>query len=145
MKGIYCLLIHLPEEQEITVGSRHNIPFPRGYYAYTGSALGGLNPRINRHLRKDKKLHWHIDYLLDKAIINDIIIAETEDRMECVLAQALLLRFEAIPGFGASDCRCRSHLVFSTIEMNDEIMAVFGQIGVTPLLLPDLDTRVLKV
>jgi hypothetical protein len=31
---------------------------------YTGSAKRGLDARIERHIRHDKALHWHIDYLL---------------------------------------------------------------------------------
>ncbi|OGO22262.1 MAG: hypothetical protein A2Z28_04825 [Chloroflexi bacterium RBG_16_51_9] len=114
MKGIYLLLIELPEEQAIAVGSLGLVHFSRGYYAYVGSALGGFKSRLNRHLRKDKIPKWHIDYLLQKATIRSIIICETEERVECSIAQALHRQFEAIPRFGSSDCRCPSHLFFDT-------------------------------
>ncbi|MFC2020901.1 DUF123 domain-containing protein [Chloroflexota bacterium] len=122
-KGSYVLLIRIPEEQTITIGGLDTIRFPAGDYAYVGSALNGLKSRLNRHLRKDKKLHWHIDYLRQRATICNIIICETEDRVECTIAQALSRQFDFISGFGASDCKCPSHLFFTAEEMEQEIMA----------------------
>ena len=45
MKGSYILLIKLPEEQTVTIGSLQALHFPGGYYAYVGSArlMTGLN------------------------------------------------------------------------------------------------------
>ena len=116
MKGSYILLIKLAEEQTITIGSRQNIHFRSGYYAYVGSAMGGFKSRLSRHLQQNKKPHWHIDYLLQKASINSIIQCETEDRIECIIAQALSHRLDSVPGFGSSDCKCRSHLFFAADE-----------------------------
>ncbi len=141
--GSYILLIKLPEEQPITVGSLKTIYFPGGYYAYVGSALGGLKSRLNRHLRIDKKIHWHIDYLLQKATIKDIIICETEDRAECTIAQALAHQFDSIPGFGSSDCKCRSHLFFGAEGMKLKVMAVLSTLGMEPRLVPDLNQTVM--
>ena len=114
MKGSYVLLIRLAEGGVITVGKLGDILFLPGYYVYVGSAMGGVEARVNRHLREDKKRHWHIDYLLEKASIIGIGICETEDRTECTMAQVLDYEFDAIPGFGCSDCQCRSHLFFAT-------------------------------
>jgi len=137
--GSYILLIELPEEQPITVGSLKTIYFPGGYYAYVGSALGGFMSRLNRHLRIDKKPHWHIDYLLQKATIKDIIICETEDRAECTIAQALGHQFDSIPGFGSSDCRCHSHLFFAHEGMKPKVMAILNTLGMEPRLVPNLN------
>jgi len=93
MKGSYVLLIELPESRVIQVGRLGLRTFPRGFYAYVGSALNRLGPRIARHLRVQKKCHWHIDYLLREASIRQVVICET--------------------GFGSSDCRCSSHLYFA--------------------------------
>jgi len=65
MKGSYILLIKLLKDSEIKVGSLGTISFKKGFYVYVGSAMGGLEQRINRHLRKNKKTFWHIDYLLN--------------------------------------------------------------------------------
>jgi len=62
-KGIYILLIEIPREVHMEVGALGVMEFPRGFYAYCGSAMGGLRARINRHLRSEKKARWHVDYL----------------------------------------------------------------------------------
>ena len=130
MKGSYVLLIPLPEEQTITTGRLKATYFPRGYYAYVGSAMGGFKSRLNRHLKSDKKPHWHIDYLLEKATISEIILCETKDRIECAIAQALSCQFDSIPGFGSSDCKCRSHLFFATNKMKPTIMATLSSLPI---------------
>ncbi len=116
VKGSYILVIELPEEQTIAISRPPNIHFPGGYYAYVGSALGGFKARLNHHLQGAKRPHWHIDYLLEKASISSIILSETTERVECSIAQALERQLDAIPGFGASDCKCGSHLFFTTDE-----------------------------
>ena len=134
MKGSYVLLIELTEEQTITTGSLKAIYFPRGYYAYVGSAMGGFKSRLNRHLKSNKKPHWHIDYLLEKASISEIIFCETNDRVECSIAQALDGQFDSISGFGSSDCKCRSHLFLATDKMKPSIMATLSSLGMEPRL-----------
>ena len=138
MKGSYVLIIELPEEQATAVGSLKVVHFPRGYYAYVGSALGGVKPRLNRHLQRNKKLRWHIDYLLQKASISSIIICETEDRVECTIAQALSRQFDSITGFGSSDCKCPSHLFFAAGGMKQEIMMILKSLGLRPRLAKNL-------
>jgi Uri superfamily endonuclease len=133
-KGSYVLLMELPEEQTITVGSLSDVRFSAGFYAYVGSAMGGIKSRLGYHLRRGKKRHWHIDYLLEKATIVDIDIGETRDRSECALARALSSQFDSIPGFGSSDCRCRSHLFFDTDEgrIRAGIKAAIASLSVLP-------------
>jgi Uri superfamily endonuclease len=113
MKGSYVLLLELSEKQEIVIGKLGSVVFAPGFYAYVGSAMNGLEPRLSRHLRRDKRLHWHIDYLLEKASITTVILSEGAKRTECALAQALAQGLDPVPGFGCSDCRCSSHLYFS--------------------------------
>jgi len=135
VKGSYVLLIQLTEEQTITTGRLKATYFPGGCYAYVGSAMSGFKARLNRHLRSDKKLHWHIDYLLEKAAISEIILCETEDRIECAIAQALSCQFDSIPGFGSSDCSCRSHLFFAGDKMKPTIMATLNSLSMQPRLV----------
>jgi len=139
VKGSYILLMGLPEEQTITVGSQKTIHFPRGYYAYVGSALGGLKSRLKHHLKANKKPHWHIDYLLQKTSIADILICETEDRAECTIAQALGHHFDSIAGFGSSDCKCHSHLFFAAGEMKLKVMATLNSLGMKTRLVQNLN------
>jgi len=137
LKGSYILIIKLPKTRTVTTGSLLDINFPRGYYAYVGSALGGVKSRLNYHLKRNKKLHWHIDYLLQKASITDIIVAETTDRAECAIAQALSSQFDSIPGFGCSDCHCASHLFFDTNkrQMKSTIMAALESLAIPTKLM----------
>ena len=137
MKGIYILIVQLPEAQTITAGSLSDVHFPRGYYAYVGSALNGVESRVSRHLNQNKKLRWHIDYFLEKASITDIIIGETRDRIECAVAQALSSKFNSISGFGSSDCHCNSHLFLSTQrrKMESSITKIFESLAVLPKLM----------
>ncbi len=121
-KGGYILIIQLNAMRRTRVGSLGVVPFPEGFYAYLGSALGGFKSRVNRHLTKDKKAKWHIDYLLSEAKFLQVILCETERRLECLLSQALVDEFSFIPGFGSSDCKCKSHLYFA----NDDLCLELG-------------------
>ncbi len=143
MKGSYILLIKLPTEQTIRIGSLNSIQFPRGYYAYVGSAMSGFKSRLRHHLKENKRLHWHIDYLLQKTSFNSLILCETNDRTECAVAQALSHQFDSIPGFGSSDCKCPSHLFFTANEMESTILAILNRLDIRPGLarVRSLDDR----
>ena len=113
--GIYHLLIRLSQDADVSVGRLGNFHFQAGYYVYTGSALGGLESRVSRHLRQEKRLHWHIDYLLQHGRVIHVITHETAERLECHFNERILsLPDSRIPvkGFGSSDCKCVSHLAY---------------------------------
>lgn len=59
MIGTYCLIIEIKEKSTIKVGALGIIKFEKGYYIYVGSAMNSLVSRIKRHMKDDKKLHWH--------------------------------------------------------------------------------------
>lgn len=113
--GIYCLWISLKRPARIRVGRLGRFQFLSGYYAYIGSAQRGLRARIARHERKSKRLRWHIDFLLARARVVRVEVWRAGREEECRLA----LRVGGLPGaqcvirrFGASDCRCPTHLWF---------------------------------
>lgn len=120
MKGIYALLIRQPSEIELEVGSLGKVQFLEGGYAYIGSALGGLEGRIKRHLGDEKKIYWHIDYFLEKATVQKVVYGLTEEEKECEIAKRVSEYLDSIEGFGSSDCNCNSHLFhggyFSKVE-----------------------------
>lgn len=125
MKGSYVLLIHLAGSVSLTVGRLGRFYFPAGYYIYFGSALGGLEARIGRHLRQHKKTHWHIDWLTAVGNLVQVWWTENVRRNECTWARtALGLEEVSIParGFGSSDCRCPSHLVHVTTRKRAEAL-----------------------
>ncbi|MDP6876173.1 MAG: GIY-YIG nuclease family protein [Alphaproteobacteria bacterium] len=113
--GAYALLIRLPRRLKLSVERlRHPVLDP-GCYVYCGSARGpgGLAARVGRHLRRDKALRWHVDYLTASGRIIDVICRP--DGSECALVRhygQLPGVSTPVPGFGSSDCRqCKSHLL----------------------------------
>ena len=91
MKGIYCLLIDVKRDSLIGVGSLGKLFFRKGSYVYVGSALNNLQKRIARHCRKEKKKHWHIDYLLASRMtaVKKVYLKETNKREECETAEKI--------------------------------------------------------
>ncbi|MCR4394197.1 MAG: GIY-YIG nuclease family protein [Dehalococcoidales bacterium] len=134
MKGIYVLIIEIGKSADIAVGKRRNYYFQPGYYAYVGSALSGLESRLRRHLRTEKRPHWHIDYLLKESSVENFIYAETTEKKECNLAKQLSLKLAAVAGFGCSDCSCQSHLFFcqERLPLEKLVDNAFLSIGLKP-------------
>lgn len=106
----YQLVIGVTRPLIIEVGRLGSICFAPGRYVYTGSAKRNFEARIARHLRHDKTLRWHIDYLLTAPGVTVLEVRRSAID-ECALNQATEGEVVA-KGFGASDCRCGcgSHL-----------------------------------
>ncbi|MFQ5712080.1 MAG: DUF123 domain-containing protein [Candidatus Geothermarchaeales archaeon] len=111
--SVYALILELPDDVEVWVGSLGRLHLRGGFYAYIGSALTGLEARIRRHLREEKTKRWHIDYLEPQKFVRAVAIGRTRERMECQVVEELKGGFEAVKGFGSSDCGCESHLFYS--------------------------------
>lgn len=116
-KGTYILILHLPNAQLITVGKHGAFPCAAGWYAYVGSAFGagGLRGRLKHHLAAVRKPHWHIDYLRQHAQTCEIWYSVSEMVHEHQWAAQLQARINTpipIPRFGASDCKCPTHLIY---------------------------------
>ena len=109
----YVLGLWIDRDVEVNVGRLGDIAFRRGYYAYVGSALKGFKARIDRHIRRRKKLFWHIDYLTTLGCVDavEIFCIRGDERLECEVAGAFNDE-KFIHGFGVSDCRCKSHLFY---------------------------------
>ncbi len=110
--GLYLLVLELPRDERLEIGSLGPRLFRRGYYVYTGSARRGLSRRIARHPRRRKRLSWHIDALSARSerIRAWPIRARSE---ECDLAARVAQIGDAlVDEFGASDCGCAGHLVW---------------------------------
>jgi len=114
MKGTYCLIIKITKSNEIKIGKLYKKIFKKGYYVYIGSAMNSLIPRINRHLSHEKKIHWHVDYLLacEDSNIKEVIFNISTKRLECELAKSISKSGKKIAKFGCSDCSCDSHLIY---------------------------------
>ena len=112
MKGIYVLVISVERDFQVNVGALGILRFEKGSYAYVGSAQNCLEKRVRRHLGKDKKKFWHIGYLLSdtRVTIQKVLTQEVGKLGECKLADRLCRKGFPVPGFGCSDCKCKSHL-----------------------------------
>jgi sugar fermentation stimulation protein A len=109
--GIYIAAFHLPRARSIKVGALGLVHFKAGIYVYVGSAQRNLIARLERHARRSKPLRWHIDYLSTRARMLGALIMPGRKHVECRVARALAADYAQLaPGFGCSDCRCRSHL-----------------------------------
>ena len=112
--GTYLLLLEAKEPTTVTVGRLGCMSVEQGFYAYVGSAMAGLEPRLARHLRSAKAMHWHIDHLLGVTELVEIWAHRGEERLECRWARLLREALQQpMPGFGASDCHCATHLFYA--------------------------------
>lgn len=114
----YCLNLQISNNLKLAIGKLGEIEFPKGNYVYCGSAKRYFNKRIERHQSKNKKIHWHIDYLLKSEFVKIISIDKfkQDEETECSLVQKFTNKNIALPfakGFGSSDCKngCYSHLL----------------------------------
>jgi len=116
MKGSYLLLIEFKEDKSISIGKLGKKHFTKGYYVYVGSALNNIEKRILRHLNKDKKTHWHIDYFLPSGKVIKAFYKENNFKEECNIVKKLEKSLSPILDFGCSDCNCKSHLFYGSYE-----------------------------
>ncbi|MCA9934113.1 MAG: GIY-YIG nuclease family protein [Ardenticatenaceae bacterium] len=118
---------------------------PRGEYVYVGSAMRGLAARLLRHASRSqgahhaifvemqrqfvalgllranwrlapKRLHWHVDYLLEETAVTltHVLLIRSRDRLESHLARRLMAdaaTHALIPSLGASDASGETHLL----------------------------------
>ncbi len=116
-RGLYQLLIFINQNIQINHNKLGKFELLSGHYLYTGSAQKNLIPRILRHLSKQKKKHWHIDFLLSNPNAKILLIKLKTDTNvnECELNLHSAEKFKSdypILGFGSSDCKsCKSHLL----------------------------------
>jgi Uri superfamily endonuclease len=132
MKGVYILILKLDNETTIQVGKLGKFSFKKGYYAYTGSALGtGGFKRVTRHFNvasgKNITRKWHIDYLLPHSEIVSALLIPADESIECSVAEAVGEFCVGIPGFGCSDCSCPAHLFFSETEFIDRAINISNE------------------
>jgi Uri superfamily endonuclease len=113
--GTYALVLAAVKRQVISVGKLGIFEVRPGFYVYVGSALGpgGLAARIGRHARQEKTRRWHVDYLRAVTELVEVWFRPGSRRQECSWTGKVARMPGAgtpMPGFGATDCGCRSHL-----------------------------------
>lgn len=125
--GTYILVIVMTVGRTVAFGRGSRVfHLEAGTYCYVGSALGpgGLGARLRRHASTTKRMHWHIDYLLEHALITGAIVVADERRLECEWARWVEGRAKTrIDGVGASDCSCPGHLFYlGTSTIHDPLI-----------------------
>ena len=113
MRRTYVLVIEVKKKINIQIGKLGKFKLPGGWYLYIGSGENSLEKRIKRHLKKEKKLFWHIDYLLNNPQARVKKVWAKEGGWECSLAGKMAsdkIFRTPVPKFGSSDCRCKTHL-----------------------------------
>ncbi|HIG40053.1 MAG: GIY-YIG nuclease family protein, partial [bacterium] len=115
--GTYVLILGCDRRKRVQVGRWDTVQLERGFYIYVGSAFGpgGVKARVSRHCRKNKKHHWHIDYIREFLLPLGAWYLHGSEYLEHSWADSLasLDGYCSIPGFGCSDCKCDSHLFHS--------------------------------
>ena len=91
--GTYALLIDLGQVDGLSVGKLGSYELRPGTFCYIGSAHGpgGLAGRIKRHMRpaSQKRRHWHIDWLLESASLQQIWWVQSPQSLECAWSQTI--------------------------------------------------------
>ena len=129
MKGIYALILKLDKNIDLTIGKLGMFHFKTGYYYYIGSALGtGGFKRVTRHFNvasgKNSTRKWHIDHFLPYSEVICAVLLPTGEALECKAAKTIMEFSQFIPGFGCSDCTCRSHLFFNESDIKNDIISI---------------------
>ena len=114
----------------------------KGYYLYTGSALGrgavSLERRIERHMKRQKRLRWHVDYLTSRPECNvtGAVYVVSDVRLECKVNSLLSNELKVSPvllKIGASDCKCNGHLLgparLNQCDLMRRLESVYAQFG----------------
>lgn len=91
--------------------------------------LQGEGFQVNKRIPPPKRLHWHIDYLLDRpqAQIRHVVVVRTERKLEADLGRWLVAQPDTqviYQGLGASDVSGGTHLL-RVAEDTDTFMNKF--------------------
>jgi len=122
-RGTYFLILEMPDSR-ISIGSLGTVEIKEGFYCYAGSAKNGLDQRISRHLRKKKKIRWHIDHLTVECSNIEAYECTDPNIRECDICDIVQRSggSRSIEGFGCSDCKCFTHLFFLTPEAKENLL-----------------------
>ena len=114
-KGSYLLALEADERTRVPVGRLGELRVTPGVYLYAGSAFGpgGVRARVLRHLDTGRPARWHVDYLraVTRPVMVRVCIGENREHEWAAELLAHSRARMALPRFGASDCRCPTHLV----------------------------------
>jgi Uri superfamily endonuclease len=151
MKGTYTIVVRCKDTIHSTFGKLGRARLRKGSYLYTGSALGrgavSLEGRIERHMRRQKRLRWHVDYLTSRpdCDVTGVVYVVSDGRLECKVNSSLSKKLDISPvllKIGASDCKCNGHLLGPARRLNERnlmrlLESVYAQFSVPRSYLVD--------
>jgi len=143
MRGTYTIVLACKGTIRVRFGKLGEARLAKGYYLYTGSALGrgavSLEGRLARHRRRSKKIRWHVDYLTTrrKCTPTAAVYVISRRRLECIINRLICDKLQAepiLPRLGASDCTCNGHLVragtkVSQPDLLNQLKRVYSRFG----------------
>jgi len=131
MKGIYTIIVQNGSEGYTAFGRLGRTRLLRGYYLYTGSALGAsstsLERRLQRHRARSKRKRWHVDFLTSRPScgVAGAVYLVSNKRLECNANESISKEFKllpVLPGVGASDCNCGGHLLGPELHLSKIVL-----------------------
>ncbi|WP_457752851.1 GIY-YIG nuclease family protein [Thermococcus sp.] len=128
MRGSYFLVIKV-ERDMIVQTKRKEFSLKAGYYVYVGSAMNSIEKRVERHFKKDKKLHWHIDFLLKESELLRAYLIPSDAKIEEELSMEVSKFGKPIEGFGASDLKINSNLYYFKDEPDEILTSILRKLG----------------
>jgi len=142
LKGTYTVIVRCKGPYCSMFGKLGRARLRKGYYLYTGSALGrgavSLERRIERHMKRQKRLRWHVDYLTSRPECNvtGAVYVVSDVRLECKVNSLLSNELKVSPvllKIGASDCKCNGHLLgparLNQCDLMRRLESVYAQFG----------------
>ena len=141
--GTYTIVVRCKAPGYSTFGKLGRARLRKGYYLYTGSALGhgavSLERRLERHFRRRKRLRWHVDYLTSRpnCYVTGAVYVVSDIRLECKVNSSLSKELNVSPvllKIGASDCNRNGHLLGPARRLNEcnlmrLVESVYAQFG----------------
>ena len=127
--GSYSIIYFLEKKIKIFIPKFGSKDFTPGFYVYSGSGKKNLLKRVERHLRKEKKLKWHIDYFSSQKVVTpkEIFLFKEKNECENNLFFKKIGGVIVIPGFGSSDCKdkCGTHFLYFNKMPRQQYLYIF--------------------
>ncbi|AFZ70524.1 hypothetical protein Calag_0782 [Caldisphaera lagunensis DSM 15908] len=137
-EGIYIIVFRVNDYINLIINKNEFI-IDKGYIIYIGSAGNGLNNRLRRHLTKNKKLRWHIDYVTNNKSVEPSIIYYKEGlygvKIEDELSSLFYSKFLKIDNLGATDSKM-PHMYYS--NNIKEILKIIYKLDGSIIIFPSI-------
>ena len=115
----YALILFLPDDINLTIGTLGTFEFPAGFYGYVDDVAGpSLAGRLKKHLDPTDRPKTHIDYLQQVTAIYEIWLSSSTVSRRDTWADTLAAipgGISLIEGFGSDD-EDESYLIYFDVR-----------------------------